>query len=382
MIKEECCMKKNITIILAITCLSMFVFTIKPVVGLLPTSLVGNINRPINTDLHFAFANGSYFMYNQSTSESIYGASSDSPTPLNASASDWEYSLQRVTYQYINNVTTNITISNYNNVTNNPSIPFDLTNWEYDSNQTISINNTLIGILGGMGYFPEDVNIADIMYSDTALRQVLLSEILGGMSIIGDIWNVIDSLQTHNNVTIYGGIQNSTAVDLTNNYNGSYHSNITANVHINDLTDMDLDNCDLNLTLAVYTAGVMTCQHTVKYNSEGIRAIASITNSTNQSQYIHIDFSVGLLRAVIWSSLPECPAGYENPSIISGGISWYWWLLVICVVTVGATIGIMYMVQRSKCDDIVGVITKGDRKLTKEELAKLPMACHNGKYLK
>ena len=377
-------MRKILRILTLGLCMMMFGLTVNSVVGSLPSSNVGNVNRVITTDLHYAFENGSYFMYNSTLNGYISMSSSDSPTPIISIGDQWGYGLERVTYNYINNNTTNLTIRSYNNVTNNPSIPFDLSDWSdtYGNNMTLPINNSLSSILSEENYFPEDVYLSDIMHPDTALRQILVSNLLGGMIPLGDVWETINQLESNHNITIYGGIRNSTVVDMVNSYNGTYYSNITADVHINDLTDMDLNNCDLNLTIAFNETGLMTCQHTVSSGFEGIHLIVHVSNSTNQSQYINIDIALKNGRYVIWSSLPECPVGYENPSIISGEISWYWWLLVVGVVTIGATIGIMYMIQRSKCDDIVGVITKGDRKLTKEELAKLPTACHSNKYLK
>lgn len=310
----------------------------------------GDPYREIDTDLEYAFQNGSMFMYNNS--QTIELILSDGIDTVEMNDTFWDYGLDRVTYHPLSNESVELNIKQYENITNVPACPIDISDWEaptYDNNQTYLVNRTLVGVLSGGGYFPHDVYVDDLMTNDDSLFEAMLISFIGAtdLELLVDI---IGNLTEGENITIYRN-ENASSVDIVNDYQGTYDGNMSVDFTINDLEGVS--GLNANLTVAIGLDQKLNCYHTTENGIINISFHIRLENATNTSQLIDASITLLLNQTLLCSTLLPCAWGYEffGETGEQVGISWIWIILAI-LGAVAITLIIALLVQRSKCDEV------------------------------
>lgn len=336
---------------------------------------IGNKERLINTDLQYGFTNGSYFVYNSSSTLNIFENATDIPFDETESESGY-YELERVCYEYINTNVTQLSVDLYENNTEVPTIPFVMSEWDVSYTDVSNVYDNLSSILQGYHYFPSDVFVDDLFTDDTSFRDTFFP--------ITSMQTQLNALVDEGNITIVGGYQNSSWVVLTNNLNGIYYSIIEVDIIVNDLDTAVIGSIPLNLDRVKLIANFnetfqLNCYHTIEILAFGEEEIIQAYNSTNSSEYYNYGFRVDGETSLIYSTLPDCSIWIFGGSTFLG-LSYLWWIVISIIATVGIVLVGVYLSQRSKCDSIIQL--SGRTTFSKEDLNKLPYACQSDKYLK
>ncbi len=358
--------------------------SIQPIQGMSHTNDGADPYRLLDTDLEYAIPNGSYFMWNNSQliigSAIINNGTGTEIHDHETIDSYWDYRADRFTSHKVDNNNTEIVIKKYSNTTDTPVCPPDIGEWSYNQNQTVLVNKTLVSVINGQNYYPDDVFMDDIFIDNSSFYEALLID-LQLAPLLGFIWEAVDNLTASGNITMYD-TKNSSKATITNRYEGRYLYNFSTDIMVNDLEG--LSNFGINLTILFDVNAKMNCYHVVETNVLNFTLQAFIINTTNPIENITLELSMIMGNELICSTLVPCAWGYQffggDETSEFFAMNW-WWILIAVAITIGFAIIVTMLLQRKQCDETVRMIRKGeDRPLTESEFDKLPNACKSNKY--
>lgn len=362
----------------------LFFFSIINVKALTTPSPHGDPNRIIPTNLEYEFPNGTYCAFKSTNTLRVNGSSGNG-TSIEVHddiTSENTYRMQRIVNTKLSSTTSLMDTKEYKNNTDTPSEILDFSEWDYQSSRNVSINNTFAGLIQGQYYFPNDVFIDDLLINDDSMFLTMLSVLSGGsgLSMISEIYSMLDNLTTGGNITLYR-FENSSNTHFENKYDGLYEYRILGDARLNDI--LDLSNFYLNLSFTFRLNAHMNCYHIMDSSSYGFIIGLKMVNGSNPLQFMNATISMNMGQELYTSTLIPCGWGYEFFGNTQGEFlaqNWLW-LLLVFLATAGLATIIAIMLSRKQCEKTINMVRGGtDRPLTTEEFNVLPKECKINKY--
>lgn len=316
----------------------------------------GDPYRIVDTDLNYAFPNNSLFVYrdnvNISTLVIVEGSTLINDTQNLVGLRLWQPIIEQ-----ISNSSLNMTIHSYENLTDDPQLR--LNEWDYQGNVTIPINTTLVGVLNGQDFMPEDVFMDDLIHNDDSLAEGFIQSFQespsGNPFVLPFLfYDYLRSFRDTSNITIESE-QNNTIASIITPYDGNYHWDYDLDVILNDLIIMmsyPYQNFACNLSLELNTNLSMNCYNVMDNLCFGSNFVFRLTNMTNTSQTMELNYNVITNSSLEYSTLLACAEGFETMGEEGQFWSQHWlWILLAILGGLAIITVVGLMIQRSNCDE-------------------------------
>lgn len=318
-------------------------------------SVNGDPLRIVDTDLEYSFPNGSLFVYKQNvnlTEDTIDWNGSGYDTD-NDSESFLGYDLIQPVITSISNVSANITDHYYSNLTNVPSYPIQLYEWDYDGNQTVQINNTLTGLLNGYFFYPHDVFVNDLIQNDDSFGEASLQsyfETYNPVVYYFLYYYMFKFFASSGNITITSQENDTVSADATA-FDGGYIWDYNIGGIINNIFGMTGMIMNLSFTMGINMS--MNCYHVVDEYLFLLDMSMKLTNASATWEYSQIDLGIDLAETLDYSTLLSCAAGFEMFGEEGQTFAQNWlWIVLAALGAIAVTLIIAILVQRSSCDNV------------------------------